>query len=114
MRTETVAATRAFGPTNVAVEASDCRALWLAVLGEQLRLVFDPGTVFADTLAARQAADWFGGRDFHLVCFLGGVDSDYVLRRYTARLAAKLQAERAENERAVNDRAKRRARTGSC
>ena len=114
MRTETAATPRAVGPTNVAVEAADCRALWLAVLGEQLRLVFDPAAKDAHSLAARQAADWFGGCDFHQVCFLGGVDSDYVLRRYTARLAAKAQAERVANESAANDRAKRRARTGSC
>lgn len=83
MRTETSLGPRAFAPTNVAVEAADCRALWLAVLGEQWRLVFAPGTLFAASLAARQAVAWFGTADFHHVCFLGGVDSAYVLRRYT-------------------------------
>lgn len=34
------------------------------------------------------ARDWFGGRDFRLVCDFAGIDSDYILEEFKRQVAA--------------------------
>ncbi|WP_417724598.1 hypothetical protein [Salipiger sp.] len=71
--------------------AGDCphRRLWLAVLGEQLRLICrEKDTVKSRSLDVEMARRWVGGPDFRLVCFLAGRDHEWVedwLRRELAR-----------------------------
>lgn len=55
-----------------------CRALWCAVIEEQLRLALSPR--MADRPHQIDSARrWFGSRDFFMACALAGLDGDWVL-----------------------------------
>lgn len=67
---------------------SACRSLWVAVLAEQYRLATLPRPSHFDTeLDIHNARQWFGFRDFHIVCALVGLDGDWVLRGFQDKMA---------------------------
>lgn len=55
-----------------------CRALWCAVIQEQLNLAVSPRMADHphEVAAARR---WFGSRDFFMACSLAGLDGAWVL-----------------------------------
>lgn len=67
------------------------RALWRAVLGEQLSMVCTghPGAMLRphERNAVAEARDWIGTDDFRLVCALAGCDPDWVARWVAEQLA---------------------------
>ena len=56
----------------------DCRALWCAVIKEQLVLAVSPRTI-DHAYEIDSARRWFGSRDFFMVCALAGLDGALVL-----------------------------------
>lgn len=81
------------GGPYAAPEADDCRALWAAVLLEcwltaamPVRLVVPGARNLKDQRESERAEcrDWFGSRDFHLVCAFIGFDSEAVLAAFHA------------------------------
>jgi hypothetical protein len=64
-----------------------CRALWKSVLIEQWGLVFVPRVLKGCTHDVAGATKWFRTRDCQIVCELAGVDYDFVIRRFQAKLA---------------------------
>ncbi|PIE15160.1 MAG: hypothetical protein CSA68_07360 [Rhodobacterales bacterium] len=58
-----------------------CRALWCAVIKEQLRVAKLPdwGNGHAKPYEVISARRWFGSRDFFAVCALAGLDGVWVL-----------------------------------
>ena len=56
----------------------DCRALWCAVLKEQLVLAVSTRTI-DHACEIDSARRWFGSRDFFMVCALAGLDGALVL-----------------------------------
>jgi hypothetical protein len=73
------------GPERHA-EVAALRALWRAVLIDQLRVMLSgsPAPLVHRVGDVREAESWFGGRDFRLVCVMGGLDPDYVARKVKA------------------------------
>lgn len=72
------------------VEARACRALWCAVIQEQLRLALLRRPSALDrAYEIRAARGWFGSRDFYQVCALAGLDGGWVLRGVGENLTAK-------------------------
>ena len=51
----------------------DCRALWCAVIEEQLVLAVSTRTI-DHAYEIDSARQWFGSRDFFMVCALAGLD----------------------------------------
>lgn len=67
------------------VDAAACRALWCAVIQEQLRLACGVG--FQMSVGARErAGDWFRSRDFESCCEMAGLDADWVRRGALRRI----------------------------
>ena len=56
----------------------DCRALWCAVIEEQLALAVSPYNI-DHACEIDSARRWFGSRDFFMVCALAGLDGALVL-----------------------------------
>ena len=56
------------------------RALWCAVLYEQVRLATTRPTTHQSALEITKAVHWIGTRDFRLVCELAGLDADWIER----------------------------------
>lgn len=67
--------------------ARDCKALWVAVLAEQWRAAFYPYEGVDGPRLRRDAAAWFGTRDFHMVCALAGFDGPAVHERFRVQWA---------------------------
>lgn len=72
---------------NTAMEASSCRALWLAVLAQAVRDVSGPPvgvTPNEQPVRVHQAHEFLSGRDrgLRIVCDLAGVSADKVADRY--------------------------------
>lgn len=65
------------------LEVAALRALWRAVLFDQLRVMLtgSPAPLAYRVSDVRAARSWFGGPDFPLVCVMAGLDPDYVLRK---------------------------------
>lgn len=60
------------------VEPRACRALWCAVISDQIQLVLAP--CYRDLPSeVSSARSWFGSRDFFTVCALAGLDGAFVL-----------------------------------
>ncbi|MDF3413267.1 hypothetical protein HKX54_02270 [Sulfitobacter sp. M57] len=65
-----------------------CRALWCAVIEEQLRLALKHNpTLLGPKIDTRRALAWFGSRDFFEVCAIAGFDGGWVLAGVRSRLA---------------------------
>lgn len=60
------------------IDPRACRALWCAVVEEQLRLAVSP-RVADRPYEVDSARRWFGTRDFFMACALAGVDGEWVL-----------------------------------
>ena len=56
----------------------DCRALWCAVIEEQMVLALSPGAI-DHAREIDSARRWFGSRDFFMACALAGLDGALVL-----------------------------------
>ena len=74
------------------IHADDCRALWLAILNQEIETALGrPLPHISGTAAQANARDearrWVGGKDFHEICYLVGIEPEAVLRVYRARLA---------------------------
>lgn len=70
------------------LNASRQRALWRAVIEEQLRLAgLAHEVVRSSAFDIRAARRWFGSDDFETVCHLAGLEPDAVLRHVSAALA---------------------------
>ncbi|MDN5567695.1 MAG: hypothetical protein L0G27_02905 [Paracoccus sp. (in: a-proteobacteria)] len=72
-------------PTSCPVYADPhedaCRAMWCAVFDEGWRLAIHPGKSDSPIDISR-ARDWFGSRDFYLICQFIGFDGDDALAAY--------------------------------
>lgn len=64
---------------------SACRALWIGVLNQQFELIARPTASDRDH-EIRKARIWFGSEDFHMVCALAGLDSQWVMVNVRHRL----------------------------
>lgn len=73
------------------IDVVACRALWCAVLEEQVNLaILNRNTDnLAEVAAARR---WFGSRDFYMVCALAGLDGAWVLGGIERLFAAERRA----------------------
>jgi hypothetical protein len=75
------------------VDPAGCRGLWQSVLLEQVRLALtvgayggDGGFGYSNPHDQARARDWFGTRDFHMVCALAGLEGDVVLQGFQRQL----------------------------
>lgn len=57
--------------------AAACRALWCAVINQQLELALAPSRADLDYEIAA-ARRWFGSRDFHMICNLIGLNGTWI------------------------------------
>ncbi len=69
-----------------------CRALWCAVIAEQLSMALSPRQIHGDNDVAR-ARGWFGSRDFHSVCSLIGLDGHWVNAQVQIKIAEAVERE---------------------
>lgn len=72
------------------IQPRACRALWCAVIEDQFRLAVSPCRSDHKSQVC-SAQNWFGSRDFFMVCALAGVDGAFVLfgvRRHLAMWGA--------------------------
>lgn len=68
------------------IEMDSCRALWCNVLSTAWEDALHP-SVSARPWDIAHARNWFGGRDFRLVCAAAGIDADQVLMKFRQALA---------------------------
>ncbi|WP_416368597.1 hypothetical protein [Tritonibacter mobilis] len=68
------------------ISVQSCRALWCAVVGEQLSLALAPKRVDREYEVAA-ARRWFGSRDFYTVCSLIGLNGEWVNAAVRTKIA---------------------------
>ena len=74
------------------IHADDCRALWLAILNQEVETALGRPLPCANTAREKERAvddarNWIGGKDFREVCHYAGVEPEAVLRVYRQRIA---------------------------